>query len=109
MQYYDQQKYSEAITFLQRALKAEQYDAAYYFIALSLWKLDKVEDAINSFAKAELLKGNMQTQAKENLEKLYKALHNNTTIGIEKVYKKAQTELAAAISAGPFEAGEAAT
>ena len=85
-----------SINSFKEALKAQRFDSAYYYIGLSLWKLDKVEEAIDSFARAVVMKGEVQDQAKERLEQLYKALHNNTTIGIEKVYKKAGTELAPA-------------
>jgi len=90
---YEKEKYAEAIKSLEAALKAERFDAAYYYIGLSLWKLDKVEEAIAAFAKAVVLKGDTSPQAKEHLEKLYKALHNNTLIGIEKVYRRAEAEL----------------
>jgi hypothetical protein len=47
-----------------------------------------------------LLKGEFSEQAKEHLEKIYKAIHNNTTIGIDKLYKRAETELASDKPAG---------
>ncbi len=94
---YDQDKYTQAIQELERALAVDpRFDMAHYYIGLSLWKLGKVEnhEAPLSFAKAELLKGEMSRQAKEHLEKIYKAIHNNTTIGIDKIYRRAQSELA---------------
>jgi tetratricopeptide (TPR) repeat protein len=93
MSLYEKEKYAESIKNLEVALKVERFDAAYYYIGLSLWKLDKVEEAIMAFAKAVVLKGDTSPQAKEHLEKLYKALHNNTVIGIEKVYRRAEAEL----------------
>jgi tetratricopeptide (TPR) repeat protein len=57
LNYYEKEKYAEAIKAMNTALKAEQFDNAYYYIGLSQWKLDKVEDAINSFGKAVQLKG----------------------------------------------------
>ncbi len=95
LNYYEKEKYPEAIKAMMAALKVEQFDNAYYYIGLSQWKLDKVEEAISSFAKAIQLKGESQASAREHLEKLYKALHNQTTIGIEKVYRKADEALAA--------------
>jgi hypothetical protein len=56
------------------------------------WKQDQIEEAMLSFARAELQGGEIAPQAKEKVEQLYKALHNNTTIGIEKIYKKAKGE-----------------
>lgn len=98
LNYYEKEKWTEAIRSIQTALKVERFAAGYYYIGLSEWKLDKIEDAILSFAKAVTLKGEVAPQAKEHLEKLYKALHNQTTIGIEKVYQKAEKELG--VSAG---------
>ena len=54
------------------------------------WKLDKIEDAILSFARSELQGGDIAAQAKDKLEQLYKAIHNDTTIGIDKIYRKAK-------------------
>ena len=93
LNYYEREKWDQAIKSIQQALKVERFAAGYYYIGLCQWKLDQVEDAILSFAKAETLKGEVAPQAKEHLEKLYKALHNNTTIGIDKVYDKAKKEL----------------
>jgi len=94
---YDKDKYAEAILELERVLGVDpKFGMAYYYIGLSQWKLGKVEnhEAPLSFAKAYLLKGEMSEQAKEHLEKIYKAIHNNTTIGIDKIYRRAKTELA---------------
>lgn len=53
------------------------------------WAQDQIDEAILTFAKAEKQGGDIALKAKDKLEQLYKAIHNNTTIGIEKVYKKA--------------------
>ncbi len=93
LNYYEREKWDQAIKSLQQSVKVERFAAGYYYIGLCQWRLDQVEEAILSFAKAVTLKGEVAPQAKERLEKLYKALHNNTTIGIEKVYQKAEKEL----------------
>jgi hypothetical protein len=91
---YDNEKYPQAIKELQATLTIDKkFGPAYYYTGLSQWKLGQVEEAIESFAKASLLKGETQAPAKEHLEKLYKGLHNNTTIGIEKVYRRNEAEL----------------
>jgi tetratricopeptide (TPR) repeat protein len=61
-----------------------------HIIALSYWRLGDPEKAHDYFAAAELLGGNITQQAKQHKEDLYKTLHNNTLIGIEKVHKRAQ-------------------
>jgi tetratricopeptide (TPR) repeat protein len=94
LSYYEKGKWADAIQSLQVALRAERFSAAYYYIGLCQWKLGKVEDAILSFAKVVILKGDVSSQAREHLENLYKGMHNNTTIGIDKQYQKAEKELA---------------
>ena len=89
---YEDGKFAEAIKSLQQALRFEKHGEPYYYIGMCQWKQDLIEDAILSFARAELQGGDIAPQAKEKVEQLYKALHNNTTIGIEKVYRKAKEE-----------------
>jgi tetratricopeptide (TPR) repeat protein len=86
-------RFQDAMKFFQQALKIERYGDAYYYIGLCEWKLSKVEEAIDSFAKAEILGGESKAKAKEHLETLYKSLHDNTLIGIDKVYKRAKEAL----------------
>jgi len=98
MNYYEQKKCPEAIQSLQKALDAELYDAGYYYIGMCQWDLGKreqgnVEDAILSFAIAELLKGEFQARAKKNCEDLYRSQHNGNLTGIERNYKQAQAVL----------------
>jgi tetratricopeptide (TPR) repeat protein len=91
----EQDKWQEAIEAFTRALKAERYDLGYFYIAMCLENQKKVEEAMVEYAKAELQRGEVEAKAKERLELLYKALHNDTTIGIDKKYRQAKEELAA--------------
>jgi len=90
MNNYEASKWPDAIASFKQALKAEKYGEGYYLIGMCQWKLDKVEDAMVSFAQSVQQGGEAAPKAKEKLEELYKALHNNTLIGIEKVYNKAK-------------------
>jgi hypothetical protein len=52
-----------------------------------------------AYAKAEILGrqiiGNITAmKAREALDRLYRSLHNNSVVGIEKIYKKAEESLA---------------
>jgi len=93
MNAYEAGNFNEAIRSLKLAIRAEKYGEGYYYIAMSLWKQDKVEEAMLYFARAEMHRGEVAAQAKDKLEQLYKALHNNTTIGIDKIYRKAKEAL----------------
>jgi len=88
----DQDKSAEAIKSFQQALKVEKYSEGYYRIALCLHKQNRVEDAMLWYARAEEQGGDYGAKAKEQLEQIYKAIHNNTLIGIEKIYKKAKEQ-----------------
>jgi hypothetical protein len=91
---YEQDKYADAIKEFQQAQKSEKYGEGYFYIGMSYRKLDKVDpEAIDAYAKSELLGGETKQKAKDNLEQVYKALHNQTLIGIEKVYKRAKEQL----------------
>jgi hypothetical protein len=99
---YEKAKYPEAIKELEQALSLDRkFDMAYYYIGLSQWKLSKIEndEAPLAFAKAVILKGEVADQAKEHLEKIYKAIHNNSLVGVEKIYDRAKEELASERSA----------
>lgn len=96
MDYMEKNNFAEAVKAFQEALKAERYGEGYYYIAQSQERMELVDDAIVSYAKAEVVGGEspeLAAKAKARLEQLYKALHNNTTIGIDKVYRKAKEEL----------------
>jgi len=91
-----QKKWAEAIPVLEKALQAECYDAGYYWIGMCWWNLggmDNFELAYYSFAKAELLKGPLEAQANKRCVDLYKQTHNDNTTGIDKVYKKAKSDM----------------
>ena len=57
---------------------------------------DQIDDAMVSLAKATKFGGEIAPKAKDYLEKLYRAMHNNTLIGIDKIYKKADEEIESA-------------
>jgi tetratricopeptide (TPR) repeat protein len=90
---YERQNYQAAIKEFQNALSAEKFSDAYFYTAYCYWKLDQIDEAIDAFAKSVVLGGDLAPEAKKQLETLYKGLHNNTTIGIDKVYNKAKQEL----------------
>jgi len=94
MNYYEKKRWADAIKSLQAATKAEKFAEGYYYMGHCQWKLERIDEAMVAFAKAVMLKGEVASQAKKYLEEIYKGLHNNTTIGIDKIYNKAEKELA---------------
>ena len=86
----EQGRSAEAIKSFHQALKVEKYSEGYYRIALCMHKQDRVEDAMLWYARAEKQGGDYAVKAKEQLEQIYRAIHNNTLIGIEKIYRKAK-------------------
>lgn len=87
---YKNKKFAEAIRSLQQALKYERHGEPYYYIGMSQWELQQIEEATLSFACAELVGGGIAAQAKEKVEQLYKGQHNDTLVGIDKIYRRAK-------------------
>ena len=77
---------------------------AYYLAAQCYTKMGHVDEeqlyvAELAYAKAEILgrqiTGNITAmKAREALDRLYRSLHNNSVVGIEKIYRKAEESLA---------------
>lgn len=86
--------HAEAIAAFKEAVKAARYGGGYYGIGLCLDIQRDIEGAILYYAMAEMVGGEDAANAKDRLETLYRALHNNTLVGIDKVYQKAKESLA---------------
>jgi tetratricopeptide (TPR) repeat protein len=91
---YSSGEYSHAVKSFQEALNLDRYSEGYYFIGLSLWNMKRVDDGMIFLAAAELQDDGCAPKAKDNLERLYRSIHNNTTVGIHKVYNKAKDLMA---------------
>ncbi len=87
-----QDKFEEAIKAFEQGNGIEKSSESLYFIAHCLRMQDRIDDAMLWYARAEQQGGEFAPKAKENLEQLYKAMHNNTLIGIEKIYRKAKDQ-----------------
>ena len=97
--HYSNKRYDDAITYIMRALREKRYSNGYYLIGNCLWEQKKILNARMAFAKAQLLGESAQAtaddktiapRAKERMEQLHKALHNDTLVGIQNRYKQAQ-------------------
>ncbi len=68
-------------------------DDAYYYIGMCRWQSEDPEGAIEFFAKCVVLNKSYAKKAQGYLEDLYKARHNDTLDGLDKVLNKAKSEL----------------
>lgn len=91
---FDNDNFEDAARYYKEAVQAEPYAQGYYKIGLSLDNQKKIEEAMVYYAMADLVDRESAPNAKSRLETLYRALHNQTLIGIDKVYKKAEESLA---------------
>ena len=85
-----EKKYGEAIAGFKEAIKTEKYGQGYYQIGVCYDNQKDIDQAILYYAAAALIGEEDASKAKTRLEVLYKSLHNNTLIGIDKVYTKAK-------------------
>jgi hypothetical protein len=93
----EKRNFAAAISGYKEAIKDERYGEGYYGIGLCLDNQKKIEEANVYYAMAELMGGEIAPKSKARLETLYRALHNNTLIGIDKVYQKAKESLEASV------------
>ena len=98
--YLNDKRYDNAITYFLNALKAKKYADGYYQIAQCLSMQNKPLNAIYAYAKAQQQGESAQasaadksvaTRAKERMETVYKAMQNNTLVGIQNRYKRAES------------------
>ena len=84
------ENFTEAIPEFEKAVEAEKYWEGYYGIGQCLDRMKEIEQALPYYAAAEIMGGENAHKAKDRLELLYRSLHNDTLIGIDKVYNKAK-------------------
>jgi len=96
---YTEKKYDAAISYFMKALKDKKYSNGYYVIGNCLWEQKKVMNAMFAFAKAQQVGESAQAsaedksiapKAKDRMEQLYKAMQNNTLVGIDRRYDRAR-------------------
>lgn len=71
----------------------------YYLVAQCQERTRHLDDAMFSYARAVTVGGEIgesatATNAKQRLEQLYRATHNGTLVGIDKIYKRAKESMA---------------
>jgi tetratricopeptide (TPR) repeat protein len=91
---YQHQRYAEAIKNLESAVKyLKRFDNAYFILGMCYWQTNKIEAAMLNFAKAYVIRGTIATQAKQQLDKMWKDGHKGTLAGEERMVERAQQDL----------------
>ncbi len=91
---YATKDYAKAQELYEKVAKFDpKREDAYYYIGMCKWQSKDPEGAIDSFAKCVVLNGQLAGRAKQYMEDLYKARHNNALDGIDAVMAKAKAEL----------------
>ena len=97
--HFNAKRYDQATTYFMNALSNKKYSNGYYQIGNILWERKMVLNARLAFAKAQLLGESAEAsaedksiapRAKERMEKLHRALQNNTLVGIDRQYTRAR-------------------
>lgn len=90
LNHFEAERYRQSMRSLESALEIEKYQEGFYYIAQCYWRLSDPENAHDYFAAAEIFGGDLTEKSKEYKEQLYKPLHNDSLVGIDKVMKRAQ-------------------
>ena len=68
-------------------------DKAYYYIGESLLATDAIAEAMNAFAKSDMIRGGYSARARDMLETIYRANHGGNLSGLDSVIEDARREL----------------
>lgn len=91
---YLKQNYEAAATHYEKSLQYDPHnDAAYLALGLSYWKQQKLDFAIDAFAKGTVLNKSSSAKARQYLEQLYKARNNDSLEGLDKLLGAARQAL----------------
>lgn len=92
---YESNNFTQAIPNLEKSVSfMKNNEAAYYYLGMSYWKMNKSDMAMVNFAKAYLLKGSTSAGSKAYLDQLYKAgAGRGTLTGEDRIIARAKAEL----------------
>lgn len=91
---YIKKDFPTAIANYEKSLQAvPKNDNAYLYIGLSQWKLQDLDKAMASFAKAVVLGKAQAAKARQYLEQIYKPRNNDSLEGLDALLEKARKEL----------------
>ena len=92
---YSKKDYAKAIELYQKVTTfAPKSEEPWYFIGMAKWQSKDQKGAIEPFAKCFVIGGKQYSaKAKDYMEQLWKADHNNTLDGLDAVIAKAKSDL----------------
>ena len=91
---YVKQDYAGAVQNYEESLQYEPHnEAAYLFLGLSQWKRQKLDLALDAFAKGTVLNKPNSAKARQYLEQLYKARNNDSLEGLDALLEAARQAL----------------
>lgn len=94
---FEHRQYSQALEHYSNAARVNpRSDEAFYYIGQSHWKQNKLDEAMNAFAKSAVLNGGYSARAKQYLEEIYKSTHAGQVAGLDQYLERARRELAGA-------------
>ena len=77
-----------------RAIKVRpKFGQAYFYLGRVFVNENKTDEAMLNYAKSHLIKSPLQKKAKQQLDRIYRKLHNGSLVGQDKIIKKAEAEL----------------
>lgn len=82
------------ISISERAIKLRpQFGEVYFFQGLALKSGKRFEEAANAFARCSVVNNPYKTRAKPQLDSAYRAAHNGSLVGEDKLISRAAREL----------------
>jgi len=82
--------YKKALPLFEKVLTYDpRRDGAWAYMAYGRWHSGDPQTAMLDFARCDAMQGQMAPKCLEELEKIYSKYHNDTTIGIKNIYRKA--------------------
>jgi tetratricopeptide (TPR) repeat protein len=89
------EKYPQVITLAERFIKLRpKVGETYYFYGAALKNQQRYPEAISALAKCAMTKNSAARKAREFLEFVYRSQNSGSLIGLDKILKQAQTEMA---------------
>lgn len=90
-----EQKYAEASTIAEKAVKVRpRFGEVYFFQGMGLKNQKKTQEAMTAFARCWVIQPNaFRLKAKQQLDSLYRASNNGSLVGQDKLIKEAMKGL----------------